>query len=314
MEVAILVTVGRASRLQGLEALVKTVEAGGFASAARALGLTRSAVAKSVGRLESHLGVSLLTRAGRVLRPTPEGQLFLDHAVRALEELDAAEATLSDRRRTVSGSLSVSLPVSFGRRWIAPALLAFAARHPELRLDIGFTDRFVAVEEEGVELAVRIGSGPESGDLMGRTLATQEAFLCAAPAYVERFGAPRAIDDLMAHRCINFARNGRILPWRLRDGSGGIVQVLPPGPHTISHGDAMLDAVLRGHGIARLPTWLVATELGDGRIVQLLPGSVVEEQPIRLIWPERRTRHPRVRLAIDALVAEFTPDPPWRTA
>jgi len=307
-------TTGRASRLQGLEAFVKAVEAGGFAPAARALGITRSAVAKSVNRLESHLGTALFVRAGRTLQLTPEGQGYYERVVRAFEELDAAEATLSNQQRDVAGSLSVSLPVSFGRRWIVPALLELAENHPRLRLDLSFTDRFVAIDEEGVDLAVRIGADRETGDLKARMLATQEAFLCAAPGYIERFGVPQSIEDLHAHGCINFAQNGRVLPWRLRDETDAIVKVLPPGPHVISHGDAMLDAVLSGRGIARLPEWLVAEPLREGRLVQLLSDTVVEEQPIRLIWPERRTRHRRVRLAIDALVGKFTPVPPWQMA
>ncbi len=307
-------TAGRASRLQGLEAFAKAAEAGGFAPAARALGITRSAVAKSVGGLESRLGTALFVRVGRTLQLTPEGQGYYERVVRAFEELDAAEATLSDQRRDVAGSLSVSLPVSFGRRWIVPPLLGLADSYPQLRLDLSFTDRFVAMDEEGVDLAVRIGSDLETGDLKARTLATQQAFLCAAPGYVERFGVPQTIEELHAHRCINFAQNGRVLPWRLRDRADAVVKVLPPGPHTVSHGDAMLDAVLSGRGIARLPDWLVAAPLRESQLVHLLPDTVVEEQPIRLIWPERRTRHRRVRLAIDALVAQFTPAPPWRMA
>ena len=311
-------TVGRASRLQGLDAFVEAVEAGGFAAAAERLGITRSAVAKAVARLETALGTRLLIRSTRSLQLTAEGQLFFERAAPALQALDEAELALSARRDRVAGPLAVSVPMSFGRRWVLPALLDFAEDHPGLRLDVGFTDRFVRLEEEGVDLAVRIGgtagTGGESGGLVGRTLASQTAHLCAAPGYVGRFGRPETIADLTDHRCINYVRDGQVLPWRLRDAAGRVTAVRPPGPHSISHGEAMRDAVLAGYGIARLPTWLIADCLDAGTLLVLLPATAVEEQPIRLLWPARRTRHPRVRRAIDALVARFTPMAPWEAA
>ncbi len=306
-------TNGRASRLQGLEAFVETADAGGFAAAAQRLGLTRSAVAKSVARLEAHLGVRLLVRTTRSVALTPEGQVFFEACARTLNDLDRAEACLSSRRAVVSGELTVSLPVSFGYRWIAPLLLDFAENHPDLRLTLDFTDRFIRPDEEGVDLAVRIGGANESETLISRRLALHHTQICAAPAYVARFGAPASIDDLGRHRCINFAHEGRITPWRLREPDGRERSFRPRSYHTVSHGDALLDAVLAGHGIASLPTWLTAPGLRAGTLVSLLPEGDTDPTPIRLLWPERRSQLPRVRAAIDALIAGFTPQSPWDT-
>jgi len=304
-------TIGRASRLQGLEAFVETVDAGSFAGAAQRLGVTRSAVAKSVARLERHLGVSLLARSRRAVQLTPEGQVFYENAVRALGELDDAENRLSARRTTVTGELVVSVPVSLGRRWLAPILLEFCQAHPDVRLSLQFTDRFVRLYEEGIDLAIRIGAASEPGELISRTLAYQESFVCASPAYLERYGQPHTLDDLKSHACVNFARDGRITPWRLKDRDGEYRDFVPPGPHSISHGEAMLDAVTAGHGIANLPDWLAGQALRDGALVRVLPDIEIACLPIRALWPDQRAQFPRVRLAIDRLIEVVSPRPPW---
>jgi len=305
-------TVGRASRLQGLEAFVETVDRGSFSGAAQRLAITRSAVAKAVGRLEKHLGVRLLERSTRAVALTQEGRIFYENAVRALAELEAAETNLTNRQERVAGDLVVSMPVSFGRKWIAPVLLEFSKRHDQLRLSLEFTDRFVRPYEEGVDLAIRIGSGDEPAALISRTLAIQETSIVAAPAYLAERGTPKSLDDINEHDCINFARDGKITPWRLGRNGQAKQNVIPPGPHTVSHGEAMLDAVLLGHGLANLPTWLAGDALQRGKLKKIFPDLEMAQMPIRAIWPEQRAQFPRVRHAIDALVEAMSPVPPWQ--
>lgn len=306
-------TVGRASRLQGLEAFVETVDSGSFSGAAQRLAITRSAVAKAVGRLENHLGVHLLERSTRTVSLTQEGRIFYENAVRALAELDAAETSLTSRQERVTGDLVVSMPVSFGRKWIAPVLLEFSKRHNELRLSLEFTDRFVRPYEEGVDLAIRIGSGDESAALISRTLAIQETSIVAAPSYLASRGNPNSLAEIKDHDCINFARDGKITPWRIKNKGQADQNVKPPGPHTVSHGEAMLDAVLLGYGIANLPTWLVGDALQRGALQKVFPDLEMAQLPIRAVFPEKRAQFPRVRLAIDALVKAMSPVPPWNS-
>jgi len=305
-------TVGRASRLQGLEAFVETVDRGSFSGAAQGLAITRSAVAKAVGRLEKHLGVRLLERSTRAVLLTQEGRIFYENAVRALAELDAAETSLTNRQERVAGDLVVSMPVSLGRKWIAPVLLDFSKRHDQLRLFLDFTDRFVRPYEEGVDLTIRIGRGDESQALVSRTLATQDTSIVAAPSYLARRGTPKSLDDVKHHDCINFARFGKITPWRMTRKGQTDQKFTPPGPHTVSHGEAMLDAVLLGYGIANLPTWLAGDALQRGTLQKVFPDLRMARLPIRAIWPEQRAQFPRVRRAIDALVEAMSPVPPWQ--
>jgi len=126
-------------------------------------------------------------------------------------------------------------------------------------------------------------------------------------------GVPSSIDDLAQHDCITFARGGRVLPWRLKDVSGAVLQRPVKGRHTISHGDTMRDAVLAGAGLAQLPTWLIADDLSRETLVPVLPDTVVEDLPIHAIWPRTRMLSPRIRVVVDALIERFLPTPPWQT-
>lgn len=300
-----------AARLQGIAAFVRTVEAGGFAAAGARMGLTRSAAAKAVARLEARLGVQLLVRTTRSVALTEAGRGYYEHCVRVLEELDAGEALMTAQRTRVSGTLRVSVPVSFGRLWVLPVLLDLDSAHPDLRLDLSFTDRYVDLIEDGIDLAVRIGEQGEGQALTARTLARQDSVLCAAPSYLERRGYPGGLDALQDHDCILFEARGSLLPAaagadRSRAGS----KPGTAGP-VIGHGEAMLDAAVRGHGIARLPTWLAHAALARGALQVVLPGAAIAEQPIRAVWPHRRDRSPKLRAAVHALLARWRPVPPW---
>ena len=177
--------------LQGTLAFVQTVEAGSFTAAAQRLRITKSAVGKSVAQLEQRLGVRLLNRTTRSASLTSEGDTYYRACVRALAELDAAQATLASRRQVPSGRLRVDLPLSFGRRCVAPVLFEIAAKFPELAMEISFNDRRVDLIEEGIDLTVRMGDLEDSAGLVARRLYTQRSVLCAAPSYLRRAAGRR---------------------------------------------------------------------------------------------------------------------------
>jgi len=306
-------TVGRASRLQGIEAFVETVEGGSFARAAATLGLSRSAVAKAVARLETHLGVRLFERTARSVVLTAEGERFHAAAVGALAALEAGERDIAARQGSIVGKVVLSLPVSFGRHWLLRPLLALMDRYRELALDIRFSDRFVSLVEENVDIAVRIGDAPTTGELMTRRLAALEAVICAAPAYLAERGAPETLADLSHHRSLTFVQDGRVSPWRFVAPGGAIREVIPTGPHAVSHGDALTEAAIAGHGLALLPRWLACDALASGALVPVLREHPLESQTLRLVWRASGTRFPRTRAVLDALAGPFAEGPPWRT-
>jgi len=297
--------------LEGVSAFVHTVELGSFTAASQALGLSKSSAAKSVARLEERLGVQLLLRTTRSIALTHEGEIFFHKCLTILEDIEAAEASMISRRGQVSGTLKVSLPVSFGRLWAAPVLMKLTTDYPSLLLNLSFTDRHVDLIDEGLDLAVRIGASGDSAALMTRKLADQQSILCAAPAYIERRGAPAVLQDLDSHQCILFEHNGRLLPWRLRNEAGEIKERSYNAHMIVSHGEALLDAALAGHGIARLSTWLAGSHLKSGALVPVLSFSDLVDRKINVLWPRRRDHAPKIRVAIDTLVACLSSPPPW---
>jgi DNA-binding transcriptional LysR family regulator len=297
--------------LQGIVAFVQTVEAGSFTRAAERMGLSKSAVAKSVARMEQRLGVTLINRTTRRLSLTAEGEGFHESCLKALGELDAAQALLASRRRVPSGRLRVDLPLSFGRRIVAPVLLELGERHPELQLEISFNDRRIDLIEEGVDLAIRMGELGEGAGLIARRLFRQRSAICAAPAYLARRGRPICVEDLAMHSCIRFGREGRIAVWRLAEPGGGTRILAPAGRLVMGHGEAVLDAALAGQGLAYLPTWLTGEALKRGALEMVLSESAVDDIEVHALWPRTRDLAPKIRVVVDELLHRFSPVPPW---
>jgi len=299
-----------AGGLQGLAAFVQAVEAGSFTAAADRLGVSKSAVGKAIARLEQRLGVKLLNRTTRRLRLTAEGESFHQSCLRALSELEEAQALLASRRRVPSGRARIDMPVSFGRVCVAPMLLDLSRRYPELSLEITFTDRRVDLVEEGIDLAVRMGRLDDSTGLVARRLYTQRSAICAAPSYLKRQGRPRTLDDLERHSCINYGRENFLTTWQAIDESGNVRSFAPRGRLVLGHGEAILDAVLQGHGIAFLPTWLIAEHLRRKSLRLVFP-DVLDNLAVHALWLKARDLAPKIRVVVDELVRQFAPTPLW---
>ena len=291
-------------RLTGISAFVNAVEAGSFALAAERMNLTRSAVGKSIARLEERLGTRLFHRTTRAQHLTDDGAAFYAHCVRALAELEAGETALAAARYEPQGRLHVSAPVLFGRLCVAPLLLEMAARYPRLELQISFTDRVVDLVGEGVDLVVRSGRLHDVPvDLVARKLGEQTMVLVAAPEYLARHGIPRCVADLAQHHAVIYASGRHEAPWPLSDQGGTMRDIAMKQRLRFDDLETIAQAAKAGAGIARLPCWLIADAVRSGELVEVLretPGPRVE---MHLAW--RRTRHlpTRMRAAIDLLVA-----------
>lgn len=214
-------------RLSGISVLVSVVEAGSFALAANRLHLSRSAVGKTIARLEQRLGVRLFHRTTRSLNLTDDGALFYERCLRALEEIRVAENLLESGKRQVSGRLRVSMPVLIGRLCIAPVLTALAREHPGLELDLSFSDRVVDVAEEGFDLAVRNGPLPDSAGLVARKLGDNRMTLCASPDYLARCGTPSSVEELFQHDAIAYRYAAMIRSWLIPLADGTMREVMP---------------------------------------------------------------------------------------
>lgn len=288
--------------LKDIPVFVASVEAGSFAQAAVRLHLSRSAVGKSIARLEERLGVRLFHRTTRSQRLIDNGALFYERCLRALEEIRGAESQLETGKHQVSGRLRVAVPVLFGRQCIAPLLIELAQEHPGLELEMSFSDRVVDLVEEGFDMAVRNGALADSSVLVARRLGEHRMVLCAAPDYLLKNGQPQTVDDLRQHTAINYTRAGRVLPWQLMDYDGTSRTFIPRSSLNMDDLQAICDAALAGHGLAWLPCWMVIKEIQQGDLVPLLKQAPDVRFDVHAVWQQTPHLPLRVRIAIDMLV------------
>ena len=288
--------------LKDIPVFVASVEAGSFAQAAVRLHLSRSAVGKSIARLEERLGVRLFHRTTRSQRLTDNGALFYERCLRALEEIRGAESQLETGKHQVSGRLHVAMPVLFGRQCIAPLLIELAQEHPGLELEMSFSDRIVDLVEEGFDMAVRNGTLADSAVLVARRLGVHRMVLCAAPDYLIKNGQPQSVDDLRQYTAINYTRAGRVLPWQLMDYDGTSRTFIPRSSLNMDDLQAICDAALAGHGIAWLPCWMVIKEIHQGNLVPLFKQAPDVRFDVHAVWQQTPHLPLRVRIAIDMLV------------
>jgi DNA-binding transcriptional LysR family regulator len=291
-------------RLSGIAAFVNAAEAGSFALAAERMHLSRSAVGKTIARLEDQLGTRLFHRTTRSQSLTEDGHAFYERCVRALAELEAGEATLHAGRRDPQGRLHVSVPVLFGRRCVASILLELAQRYPKLELQISFTDRVTDLVDEGIDLVVRSGRLHDApAGLVARRLGEQAMTLCASPAYLAKHGTPRTLAELSGHEGIFYANARHEAVWPLPDENGVRHNVVVSHRLRLDDLETIVAATVAGVGIARLPYWLIADALNSGTLVKVLPATPGPRIEIHLAWQQTRHLPSRMRVAIDELAA-----------
>jgi DNA-binding transcriptional LysR family regulator len=287
------------NKFMALEVFTKVVESGGFTAAGRRLGLSVSAITKTIARLEEELGTQLITRTTRQLHTTDHGQEFYERCVRILADLDDAETMLKQRSVSHKGRLSVVVPFSFGRVTLVPELPAFLRQYPDIMLDLNFSDGPVDMVAAGYDVAVRTGEISDSR-LVTRLLTCGAQVTFAAQSYLDRHGMPRTPQDLCNHNCI-VGRFGS--EWRFRGADGSALTVRVAGNTTISNGDALREAAVAGVGIAQGTWWLVRKDLERGALQSILPDYGIQGMPISILYPAQRRVSPRVRAFIDFLVA-----------
>lgn len=296
-------------RMKDISVFVHVAEAKSFTAASERIGLSRSAVGKSIVRLEDRLRVRLLQRTTRSVSLTSEGAAFHERCVRLLADLDEAEMAMLSHSQVPRGRLRLDLPVSLGRLHVLPIINCFMHKWPEISITASFNDRYVDPIDEGVDLAIRIG-GSEDGRLMSRLLAPHRLVTCAAPSYFASHGMPQTIDELADHSCLAFVHGGRPVEWRFSE-NGLSRSVAIGGRFAATNAEALRDATLAGYGIARLATFLISDHLRAGRLVPVLRQVDADGPPIRAVYPSSRHLSPKVRTFIDELLGAWRPEPPW---
>ncbi len=287
------------------------VECENFTLAAERLGMSKSGVAKSISRLEDSLGIRLFNRTTRRLSLTDEGKAYSSGCSRLLAEFEDMRADILNRKIMPSGKLRIDLPIVFGKRWVLPIIFKLMNDYPKLELDISLNDRRLDLIDDGVDLAIRIGTLDDSATLVAKSLGIQKSVVCASPQYIAKHGTPSSIDELVNHSCINFGNNNQKLPWFFIDEKKGNFSIKVSGMISTNNSEAILDAALNGHGIALLSDWLAYDYFQSGELVKLLPDVKTQGFPIHAIWPKNKLLSSKVRVVIDALANNFIPQAPW---
>jgi len=287
-------------RIDCLRTFVRALEGGSFSAAANELGIGQPAVSKRIALLESEFGVQLFLRTTRKLRPTPEGHRVYDLARQILGSFDLARANVEESSPRPSGTLTVSVPSSFGRRCMMPVLAEYVRSYPEVCLDVRFSERFVNLVEEGIELALRIGK-LEPSTLVARRLGTVRRYLVATPTYLRERPAPTTPEDLNTHQCIVYSRLSPANEWTFESEHGRHVASIN-GPLLVDDADAMEEAVMHHLGIAILPEWNAVAGIRRGHLENLLPDFSISALPLHAVYPETHWMSLRARTFLDLLI------------
>lgn len=292
------------NQLDSMRAFTKVVDAGGFAAAARELGVSRSVVNKQVIRLENELGAQLLRRSTRRVTPTETGLAFYQRCIGILGEIDEAFAAVSELQAEPRGPLRINAPMSFGYLHLASAVSQYMAAYPEVHVELLLNDRFVDPIEEGFDLTVRVGEPQATTSLVTRELTSMPRVLCASPEYLERHGEPTHPDDLRLHRCLHYGYQTSGNLWRLQGPSG---ERSYPVNCTMwsNNGDVLKVAAAAGQGIAFLPAFIVGDLLRSGALQRVLPSYPPAAIALCALYPRHRHLTTKVRLLIDLLERNF---------
>ncbi|MBI1384768.1 MAG: LysR family transcriptional regulator [Rhizobiales bacterium] len=296
-------------KLDAMNAFVKVVAHGSYAEAARTLGLTRSAVSKAVKELEQLLGARLLDRTTRRVSATEAGLAYYESCLDILARVEETEMQVSRLHDEPRGVLKLNAPVSFGVLHLGPLIAAFMEQYADLKIELTLNDRFIDPIEEGFDVTIRIGVLADSS-LIARRLAPARRVLVAAPAYVEKNGAPMMLDDLVKHRCLNYGHTTTLQRWQLTR-AGQSIGVAINSVLCSNNGNILRAAALAGQGIAKLPTFLVGPDLAAGRLVVVLPEHPPTDLGIYALYAPNRYLAAKTRLLIDFLAARFGERPAW---
>lgn len=297
--------------LADLNLFLRVLDLGSISAAARSLDLSAAVASQRLKRLERSLGVRLLHRTTRQLRPTAEGIALSEQGRPLVEELDALTSSLRNNARNIAGTLRVSIPATFGRLYISPLLPEFMSRHPQLRLDMDLSDQMRDLVGEGLDLAIRIGTLKDS-ELVATRLASNRRVLCASPAYLRRRGTPKKPEDLAAHECLLMTSNRDTAGvWQLRGPDDSTIDVRVQSRLRSNLGEVLRDAAISGLGISLHSTWHVCEDLRAGRLKVVLPDYGLPESGIYAVMPQRRMILPRVRAFVDFLHRQLGGAPPW---
>lgn len=292
-------------KFAGLAAFIATIDEKGFSAAARKMGVATSSVTRSVDSLEHHLGTTLINRSTRRINLTAAGEVFYDQAKVILRDLGHAENMIRDLDTEVRGSIKISTPVALGRLHIMPVINQFMAAYPAVQIDVNFSDEYIDMMEHDLDISIRIGQLPKTGNVIATKVLPQTRHVVGTPEYFEQYGMPQAPDELYAHSTLIYDYKAGQNTWRFAkpDNLEEVIEVILEGRFRANNSETLLSAVKSDIGLALLPDWLVNEDLEKGTVVSVLNDYIVnpnQMQPaIYLFYPENRRPMKKIRAFVD---------------
>jgi DNA-binding transcriptional LysR family regulator len=284
----------------------RVAERGSFAGVAADVGLTPSAVAKLVTRMEARLGVRLINRTTRRLALTAEGGIYLERAREILEAIEAAETEIASSRVVPRGHLRVHTFPFTATHHLATALPDFLERYPQITFDFMVTNRIVDLIGENMDISLRIGPLPDSG-LVVRKVIDMSRIVCASPGYIARHGRPTKPADLSEHACLTLSRIPGLATWPFRV-NGKLITVDVKGPVAADNAEMLLKLAIEGVGVLRLGDHVVAESIRKGVLEPLLQDAQdTRIYPLCALMPPGRHQAPKVRAFVDFLIERLAP-------
>jgi DNA-binding transcriptional LysR family regulator len=296
-------------RLTSLTVFTKVVDNGGFSAAARRLNMSVTMVSNHVQALEDRLGARLLNRTTRRVSVTDTGKAYYQRCVQILAELEEADQAAGALHSTPRGVLRLYTSAALVR-FLAPVVGEFLTRYPETSIELTTGERMVDLVEESIDLAIRPTTPPDSS-LIVRRLTPWRAILCCAPAYLEKHVAPRLPEDLAEHNCLRYAFYPYGDEWRFTGPDGAPVAIRVAGNLMTNSADALRYAALAGQGLFLAPSFVVAEEIRDGRLIRLLRDHLPVEFAINAIYPHRRHLSTKIRSFIELVAERFADQRAW---
>jgi LysR family transcriptional regulator for bpeEF and oprC len=295
----------RIDKLWAMQVFTRVVECSSFNRAAESLDIANATVTSSVRNLETHLGVSLLSRNTRTLRLTDAGERYFRHCVELLRQVDEAESEIMERTGNIQGQLRIESPAAFGKDVVAPLLTKFGELHPDLSVALRLTDHPEGLIESGTDMAIHIDSVNDA-DLVARPLYQAHYVACATPALVAKSGMPQHPSELDASHCLGLFRKSSYTPaiWSFKRGEEAL-ELLPTGKLNFNSTDALIDAALADQGFIYVLDVFVNKLISTGQLVDLFPSWQTHSRTFFTVTPKARFVAPRTRTFIEFMLTSL---------
>lgn len=300
--------------INSLEIFVEVMRKGSFAAVARDMRVVPSTISRAIANLEDELGIRLLQRTTRRIKPTEAGQVYFQQIEPIVDELDRAKSITVDLGNNPTGQLRLTTSMTFGNQIIVPLLPEFMTAYPRLDVFLNLTDSVLDIVDDGIDVAVRLGKLPDTS-LIATRMTEMEYAIVASPEYLQQHGIPKMPSDIRTHQCLVFPMPGYSTDWLFRDRLGQVTAIKPRGRLQLTNAMAHKQCALNHMGITMCSLWSVWQEIRDGSLVQLFTSYEIAmadfDNAVWLVYPSRKYLPLKVRVFIDFMKEKFRPGLPW---